>query len=105
MLKVLHALQASLKCLMSACTCAHSHNTKSCVQLFEAPTDYSPPGSSIHRILQARILERVAISYSSLMSKLTKFGMYHQQSHLTLWESINNYLFYYYYYLVLHVSR
>ena len=28
------------------------------------PTDYSPPGSSVHGILQARILERVAISYS-----------------------------------------
>ena len=26
--------------------------------------DYSPPGSSIHGILQARILEWVAISYS-----------------------------------------
>ena len=26
--------------------------------------DYSPPGSSIHTILQARILERVAISFS-----------------------------------------
>ena len=28
------------------------------------PTDYSPPGSSVHGFLQARILERVAISYS-----------------------------------------
>ena len=28
------------------------------------PMDCSPPGSSIHRILQARILERVAISFS-----------------------------------------
>ena len=28
------------------------------------PVDCSPPGSSIHRILQARILERVAISFS-----------------------------------------
>ena len=27
--------------------------------------DYSLPGSSVHRILQARILERVAISLSS----------------------------------------
>ena len=26
--------------------------------------DYSPPGSSVHRILQARILEWVAVSYS-----------------------------------------
>ena len=28
------------------------------------PTDYSLPGSSVHGILQARILERVAISFS-----------------------------------------
>ena len=28
------------------------------------PMDYSLPGSSTHRILQARILEWVAISYS-----------------------------------------
>ena len=28
------------------------------------PMDYSPPGSSVHGILQARILECVAISYS-----------------------------------------
>ena len=29
-----------------------------------SPMNYSPPGSSIHGILQARILEQVAISYS-----------------------------------------
>ena len=29
------------------------------------PTDCSPPGSSVHGISQARILEQVAISYSS----------------------------------------
>ena len=28
------------------------------------PTDCSPPGSSVHGILQDRILERVAISFS-----------------------------------------
>ena len=27
--------------------------------------DYSPPGSSIHRILQTRLLEQVAIAFSS----------------------------------------
>ena len=36
----------------------------SCVQLFATPVDYSPPGSSIHGILQARILEWVASSFS-----------------------------------------
>jgi len=28
------------------------------------PMDYCPPGSSVHRLLQARILERVAITFS-----------------------------------------
>ena len=28
------------------------------------PMDYSPPGSSVHGILQARVLELVAISFS-----------------------------------------
>ena len=36
----------------------------SCVQLFSTPMDCSPPGSSVHRILQARIVEWVAISSS-----------------------------------------
>ena len=37
--------------------------TKSCPTLF-SPMDCSPPSSSAHRILQARILEWVAISFS-----------------------------------------
>ena len=38
--------------------------THSCLTLFD-PMGYSPPGSSVHGILQARILEWVAITYSS----------------------------------------
>ena len=34
------------------------------VQLFCNPLDCSPPGSSVHEIFQARILEWVAISFS-----------------------------------------
>ena len=37
--------------------------TQSCLILGD-PMDCSPPGSSVHGILQARILEWVAISYS-----------------------------------------
>ena len=37
--------------------------TKSCLTLCN-PTDCSPPGTSVHGIFQARILEWVAISYS-----------------------------------------
>ena len=34
------------------------------------PMDYSPPGSSVHEISQARILEWVAISFSRGSSQL-----------------------------------
>ena len=44
---------------MYACTCCHFN----CVQLCDA-VDYSPPGSSVHGILQLRILEWTDISYS-----------------------------------------
>ena len=37
--------------------------TKLCPTIYD-PMDWSPPGSSVHRIFQARILEWVAISYS-----------------------------------------
>ena len=36
----------------------------SCARLFCDALDYSPPGSSVHGILQARILEWVAIPFS-----------------------------------------
>ena len=37
--------------------------TQSCPTLCD-PMDYSPPGSSVHGDLQARMLEWIAISYS-----------------------------------------
>ena len=40
-----------------------SEVVQSCLTLCD-PVDCSPPGSSIHRIFQARILEQVAISFS-----------------------------------------
>ena len=43
--------------------------SESCVTLCDL-MDYSPPGSSVHRISQARILEWVAISYSKQMTYL-----------------------------------
>ena len=46
--------------LVCACVCAKS--LQSCPTLCD-PMDCSLPGSSVHRILQARILEWVAISY------------------------------------------
>ena len=38
-----------------------------CLTLWD-PMDYSPPGSSVHGILQARILECVAIPFSKASS-------------------------------------
>ena len=45
------------------CTTLHVVRAKSCPTLC-SPVDCSPPGSSVHGILQARILEWVAISCS-----------------------------------------
>ena len=42
---------------------SESEITQSCLTLCD-PVDHSPPGSSVHGILQARILEWVAISFS-----------------------------------------
>ena len=43
--------------------CVYAQLLQSCLTLRDS-MDYSPPGSSVHGILQARILEWVAISYS-----------------------------------------
>ena len=42
---------------------SESEVTQSCLTLCD-PMDYSLPGSSLHGILQARVLEWVAISFS-----------------------------------------
>ena len=42
--------------------------TQLCLTLSD-PTDYSPPGSSVHGILQAIILEWVAIPFSRASSE------------------------------------
>ena len=53
--------------LMCMCVCVCSV-TQSCPALCD-PMGCSPPGSSVHRISQARILEWVAISYSRASSR------------------------------------
>ena len=53
------------------CLCAHARThirTQSCPTLCD-PIDDNPPGSSVHGILQARILEWVAISSSRASSQ------------------------------------
>ena len=49
--------------LWSAATAAAAKSLQSCLTLCD-PMDYSPTGSSVHGILQARILEWVVISSS-----------------------------------------
>ena len=48
----------AMKCHVPACSVAQLYPTLC------NPMDYSPPGSSVHRILQARILEGVAMASS-----------------------------------------
>ena len=48
---------------MYVCVCVCVLVTQLCLTLCDA-MDYSPPGSSFHGILQARVLEWVAISFS-----------------------------------------
>ena len=55
---------------MSVCVCARVHVcTRLVTQLCPAlcdPLDCSPPGSSVHGILQARVLEWGAIPFSGM---------------------------------------
>ena len=45
------------------CVCVCARSLQSCLSLCDT-MDCSPPGSSVHGILQARILERVAVPSS-----------------------------------------
>ena len=47
--------------------CMHASLLQSCLTLYD-PMDCSPPGSSVHGILQARIMEWVAMSSSREIS-------------------------------------
>ena len=55
---VFRILERLLTCVcVCVCVCAHA---QSCPTLYDF-MDYSPPGSPVHEIFQARILEKVAI--------------------------------------------
>ena len=56
--KILKADAVKVPHLIHVCVCVQS-----CLPLCE-PMDYSSLGSSVHGIFQARILEKVAVSYS-----------------------------------------
>ena len=53
---------------------SESEVAQSCSTLSD-PMDYSLPGSSVHRILQARILEWIAISFSRRNTKSITFSL------------------------------
>ena len=57
---IFYSLSAHCVLAPGVCVCARA---QLCPTLC-CPVDYSPPGSSVHRIFQARILEWVTISYS-----------------------------------------
>ena len=84
------------------CACAHAKSLQLCLTLCD-PMDYSPPGSSVHGILQARILEREAIPFSrgssrprdqiqSLMSPALAGRFFS-----TTWDSLSIYIYVYIY--------
>ena len=58
---VLHLTQRRFTILLNERECRTSSVMP---RLFANPTDYSPPGSSVHGILQARILQWVTIPFS-----------------------------------------
>ena len=54
--------------LIGYCVCVHANSFQSCLTPWDL-MDCSPPGSSIHGILQARILKKVAMPSSRWYSK------------------------------------
>ena len=54
--------------MLSMCACVRAKSLQSCPTLCD-PMDCSPPGFSVHGILQARILEWVAMPYSRASSQ------------------------------------
>ena len=85
-----HSFGLRLFSRLSVCVCVYLCvlAAQSCLTLCN-PMDYSPPGSSVHGILQARILEQVAISLSGDLSNLgIKPGASAQQAHSLLSEPL-----------------
>ena len=80
----LSSMSASLLCFVNkiiysvcffAAAAAAAKSLQSCPALC-SPIDGSPPGSSIHGIFQARVLERAAISFSDSVSLYRVFPIY-----------------------------
>ena len=61
---------------------SESEVAQSCPTLSDDPMDCSPPGSSIHGFLQARVLEWGAISFSVIFSSIMLIIYFHPITHL-----------------------
>ena len=57
----------------------HAQSLQSCLTLCN-PMDCSPPGSSVHGVLQARILEWVALFYFLNFTNCISFAKYQNES-------------------------
>jgi len=58
---------------------SESEVAQSCPTLSD-PMDCSLPGSSVHRIFQARVLERGAIAFSDIKASVTKYVIIESES-------------------------
>ena len=85
---VKNALQVSSREKLCIIIKSESEVAQSCPTLCD-PMDYSLPGSSIHEISQARILEQIVISFSSGSSwPRDRTGVSHIEGRLfTVWTS------------------
>ena len=70
------------------CVCVYVCSVAQLCPTFSNPLNYRPPGSSVHGILQARILEWVAISYSRGSSRPR------DQTHVSCISSIDRQILY-----------
>ena len=70
----IHRYQLKVNLDLNAAAAAAAKSLQSCPTLCN-PIDDSPPGSSVHGILQARVLEWGAIAFSSSDCSAPKLGM------------------------------
>ena len=69
--------------------------TQSCLTFCD-PMDCSPPGSSVHGILQARILEWAAISFPQgiFLTQGSNLGLLHCTGCFTVWATREAHIYY-----------
>ena len=84
---ILHEYNFTVTLLSGMCAAAAAKSLQSCPTLCD-PVDGSPPGSTVPGILQARTLERVAISFSNAWKWKVKVKSLSRAQHLaTPWTA------------------